>query len=77
MEAGGGAMDRIRRGRGRRLRERGESPLERNLRERSCPESSRERGPWWAATHQVWSSWDLDALPPSGVKRQPYIFMVH
>ena len=46
-------------------------------RERSCPESSRERGPWWAATHQVWSSWDLDALPPSGVKRQPYIFMVH
>ena len=33
MEAGGGAMDRIRRGRGRRLRERGESPLERNLRE--------------------------------------------
>ena len=33
MEAGGGAMDRIRRGRGRRLRERRESPVERNLRE--------------------------------------------
>ena len=45
---------------------------------RGCPGSSRdgERGPWRAAIQQVGSSWGLDALPPSGVKRQPYIFMV-